>query len=308
VSAFATLCRRTPLVPAPALGANVSLKLECLQRTGSFKLRGAALRLDAMTDEERAAGVVTASAGNHGQGVALAGQRLRIATHVFVPRSTPDVKKRAIAAYGATVVEHDGGYDAAEAAARAHAEATGMIFVSAFDDPWVIRGNGSTVADEIREQLPDVGAVVAPVGGGGLMSGLAQVLVPAGVRAIGVQPEVNCAMHDSLARGAALTTYEGGATLAEGCEGAVAENTYEILRRHGVPVKLVSEAAIRRAVAFAYRRLGLIVEATGAVGLAGVLEGVVADAAGDPARPLVVVVTGGNVSPELTDEILRSEG
>jgi threonine dehydratase len=302
LSAFATLVRRTPLVPAPALGANVWLKLECLQRTGSFKLRGAALRLDALTDEERAAGVVTASAGNHGQGVALAGTRLGIATFVFVPASAPEVKKRAIAAYGATVLEHAGGYDAAEAAARAHAEATGMLFVSAFDDPWVIRGNGSTIADEIREQLPEVAAVVAPVGGGGLMSGLAQVLAPAGVRALGVSPEVNCAMHDSLARGEALTVYEGGPTLAEGCEGAVAENTFALCRRFGVEVKLVSEAAIRRAVAFAYRRLGLIVEATGAVGLAGVLEGVV------PASGvLVVVVTGGNVNPELTDEILRGE-
>jgi threonine dehydratase len=112
-------------------------------------------------------------------------------------------------------------------------------------------------------------------------------------------------MHESFARGAALTAYEGGETLAEGCEGAVAVNTFELCRRFGVTLGLVSEAAIRRAVAFAYRRLGLVVEATGAVGIAGVLEGVVDVSAAD--RPVVVVVTGGNVNPELTDAILRSE-
>jgi threonine dehydratase len=302
VSAFARLVRKTPLVPAPALGANVWLKREHLQRTGSFKVRGASLRLDALTEDERAAGVVTASAGNHGQGVALAGTALGIATEVFVPASAPRVKKRAIADYGATVVEVEGGYDVAEAAARARAEATGRLFVSAFDDPWVIRGNGSTVADEIRAELPDVGCVAAPIGGGGLMSGLAQVLAPAGVALRGVQPQVNCAMHDSFEKGQALTRYDGAETLAEGCEGAVSVNTYELCRRFGVSIGLVSEAAIRRAVAFAYRRLGLVVEATGAVGIAGVLEGVVSSPG-----PLVVVVTGGNVNPELTDEILRSE-
>ncbi len=191
MGAFAALVRRTPLVPAPALGPDVWLKLECLQRTGSFKLRGASLRMDALSDDERARGVVTASAGNHGQGVALAGTHLGIATEVFVPVTTPLVKKRAILALGAKVVESGDGYDAAELAARAHAARSGAVFVSAFDDAHVIRGNGGTLGDEILAQLVSVACVVAPVGGGGLIGGLATALVPTGVRVGGGQANAN---------------------------------------------------------------------------------------------------------------------
>jgi threonine dehydratase len=302
--AFAALVRRTPLVPAPELGDAVWLKLENLQRTGSFKVRGACLRLDALTDEERARGVVTASAGNHGQGVAIAGGKLGIRTEVYVPTSAPAVKKQAIAALGARVVEEGANYDAAEAAARRRAADAGAVFVSAFDDPYVIRGNGGSLGDEIRAQLPHVAEVVTPVGGGGLVGGLADALVPVGVRVRGVQTEVNCAMHDSLREGAALTRYEGQPTIAEGCDGAVAESTYERCRRHGVQVDLVSEAAIRRAVAFAYRRLGLLVEATGAVAIAGLLEhGVPRGTTG----PVVVVVSGGNIGADTLDGYLAAE-
>ncbi len=314
--AFASLVRRTPLVPAPALGKGVWLKLESLQLTGSFKLRGACLALDALGAAERARGVVAASAGNHGQGVALAGVHLGVHTCVVVPTTTPEVKKRAIAAFGAIVIEEGQSYDEAEAAARRHARETGAVFLSPFDDANVIRGNGGTLGEEIRAQLPDVARVIAPVGGGGLIGGLAAALAPAGVAVLGVQPVVNCAMHDSLAGGRALTVYQGGETVAEGCEGATAEQTYELCRRHGVRIGLVSEAAIRRAVAFAYRKLGVICEPTAAVAIAGVLEGVVPGAGpaapgaarvGAAPGPTVIVVTGGNVQPQRLDEILRAE-
>ncbi|HKA86953.1 MAG TPA: pyridoxal-phosphate dependent enzyme [Haliangiales bacterium] len=289
------LIRRTPLVR----WGDARVKLENLQNTGSFKVRGAALRLGALRDDERARGVVAASAGNHGLGVAAAGRALGIRVEIIVPRTAPEVKRRGIAALGATVVEAGAGYDEAERAARARAAVTGAVFVSAYDDPWVQWGNGGTLAEEILEQAPDVKRVACPVGGGGMISGMAQVLAPRGVQLIGVQPAANCAMSESLRLGRALTEYEGRPTLAEGCEGAVATSTFEICRRHGVTIVLVDEDAIRSAIAFAYRELGQIVEPSAAVAIAGVRERCV------PTDRLVVVASGGNIQPSLLDEILR---
>jgi threonine dehydratase len=246
--------------------------------------------------------VVAASAGNHGLGVALAGRALGIAVEVLVPATSPAVKRDGIAALGARVSVGGAGYDEAEAEARRVAAATGRVFVSPFDDPLIMRGNGGTVAEEILAEAPEVTQVVCPVGGGGLISGLAEVLVPLGVAVIGVQPEGNCAMHASLALGRALVVYDGEPTLAEGCEGAISEATYAVCRRLGVSTALVGEDAIRRAMAAAYRG-GQVIEPTAAVGLAGVLEGVV------PRSPrTVVVVTGGNVDPELLSRVIRECG
>lgn len=301
-SAYDRLVRWTPLLAAPALGPGVALKLESLQRTGSFKLRGAATRLDALTPAERGAGVVAASAGNHGLGVALAGRALGLRVEVVVPATAPAVKRQGIAALGASVVEGGATYDEAEAAARARAAATGAVFVSPYDDPWIVRGNGERLGEELAAQAPDLALVVCPVGGGGLVGGLAAALAPRGVRVVGVQPAANCAMAESLRDGRAHVVYDGRPTLAEGCEGAVAELTYELCRRHGVAIALVDEPAIRRAIAFAYRRLGVVCEPTAAVALAGLLEGGVAPAS---AGTTAVVVTGSNLEPELLDAVLR---
>jgi threonine dehydratase len=300
MSAFAALVRKTPLVAAPGLGEQVYLKLENLQRIGSFKLRGACLRLDAMSPDERARGVVTASAGNHGQGVAIAATRLGMTARVIVPTSTPSVKKRAIAAYGAELIEEGVNYDAAELAARIMAHETGAIFVSAFEDEHVIRGNGGSLGDELRAQLPELAQVICPVGGGGMIAGLADALCPLGVRVLGAQPETNCAMFDSLAAGRALTSYAGEETLAEGCEGAVGERTYAIAARHGVSVGLCSEEGIRAAMAWLFRQHGVVAEPSGAVGIAAWQERAFSPAPG----PTVLVVSGGNVEPDLLDEIL----
>lgn len=293
------LCRVTPLVHAAPLGC--SLKLESLQRTGSFKLRGAALKLCALGDEERRRSVVAASAGNHGQGVALAARALGIAARVIVPRTTPKVKRDAITSYGAELSIVGANYDEAEAAARAEAGRTGAIFVSPFDDERVIAGNGRWLGEEILAQRPEVETVVVPVGGGGLVGGLAALLAPRGVKVIGVQPRANCAMHDSLAGGRALTVYEGGRTLCEGLEGPVAERTYQLARDHAVGIVLVEEPAILAAMAFAYRELGLLVEASAAVGIAALRLGVIL-----PSPRTVIVVTGSNVEPELLDEALAA--
>jgi threonine dehydratase len=292
-SAIARICRRTPLVPAPALGEGVWLKLESLQRTGAFKLRGACAALaQAGTGE-----VVTASAGNHGLGVAVAQRALGKRATVVVPRLTPAVKRDGIAALGADVRVEGATYDDAEAAARSLARERGVPFLSPYDDEAVIFGNGQTTGEEIRSELPKVAQVIAPIGGGGLMSGLTRAL--GGVELVGVQPEVNCAMHESLRLGRALTDYRGGETLCEGLEGATAENTYRIVRDAGVRTVLVSEAAVRRAIVFAYRTLGLIVEPSAAVGIAALRDGVL-----EPKTPCVIVVTGSNIEPELLDGLL----
>ena len=298
-SASAALVRETPLVPAPALGPLVWLKLENQQRTGSFKLRGACRKLDAMPAAERARGVVTASAGNHGAGVALAAQLLGIPVTVLCPRTVPAVKKANMERAGAIVVAEAEHYDDAEARARKLAAERGVPFVSPFDDEDVIAGNGDGLAAEIVAQRPDVAQVVCPAGGGGLLSGLARSLAPRGVRVVGAQPEKNCAMFESLRLGRALTVYEGEPTLAEGCEGAVAERTYAIVRDAGARVVTVTEAQIRAAVAFAYRALGQTIEASAAVPIAALRAGAV-----EATVPTVLVLTGGNIDAALLDQLL----
>ncbi|MEP6654673.1 MAG: pyridoxal-phosphate dependent enzyme, partial [Myxococcales bacterium] len=271
------LTRVTPLIPAPALGrrtgADVWLKLECLQRTGSFKVRGAAARLAAIVDKrEPAAGrarVIAASAGNHGLGVALAAQSFGIDATILVSGQTPEVKRLGIAALGAVVEVVGATYDEAEAEARRRAAADpDLLFVSAFDDDYVMAGNGGLLAREMLAQLPDVEVVVVPVGGGGLAGGIGVEVVPRGIRILGVSPEVNCAMRRSLDEGHAYTTYHGGPTLAEGLEGAVSERTFRMARDYFPDIALVSEIAIRKAIVYAYRQLGILCEASAAPALA----------------------------------------
>jgi threonine dehydratase len=290
--------RVTPLVFAPPL--KVWLKLESLQVTSSFKVRGAALKLSRLSPELRGRGVVTASAGNHGQGLALAAARLGVAATVVVPRLCPAIKRDAIAGYGAEVVVDGDGYDAAEARALALAAQRGVPYVSPFDDDDIIAGNGEWLGRELLEQHHGITHVIAPVGGGGLVSGLLQVL-SARAEVIGVQPRVNCAMHDSLAQGRALVRYHGGDTLCEGLEGATAERTFAIARAHRLAIMLVDEQEILEAVGFAYRRLGLVVEPSAAVGIAAVRAGRVPVDDGT-----VVVISGGNIEPALLDRAIAA--
>lgn len=295
-----SLVRRTPAVPAPGLGPAVWLKLENLQLTGSFKLRGAARKLDALPPASLAAGVIAASAGNHGAGLAAAGRAVGARIRVVVPALCPPNKRARIEGLGAEVVVHGDIYDQAEAFARAEAARTGALFVSAFDDDDIIEGNGGDLGRELIEQVPDLAAVVCPVGGGGMAAGLARALAPGGVRVIGVEPETNSAMRDSLAAGRAFTTYDGGHTCAEGCEGAVAERTFAIVCEHEVDVVTVSEAAIQAAVAWAYREAGQIIECSAAVAVAALRTGAVATRG-----PTGVIVTGGNIEPALLASLLQ---
>jgi threonine dehydratase len=290
------LARVTPLVR----GAGAWLKLESLQATGSFKLRGAAVKLARLGAAVRARGVVAASAGNHGLGMALAARRFGVPLTVVVPESAARVKVDGIARLGADVVRAGAGYVEAEVRAQALAVERGVPFVSPFDDDDVIEGNGAWLGEELYAQRA-VARVIVPVGGGGLIAGLARALQPRGVEVIGVQPRANCAMHDSFVGGAALTAYAGGATVCDGLEGAVAARTYEIARAYVRRVVLVDEDEVLAAMAYAYRELGLIVEPSAAVGIAAVRGG---HAPADDAT--AIVVTGANVDAELLDRALAA--
>jgi threonine dehydratase len=307
------LVRVTPLVPAPALGrrtgADVWLKLENLQRTGSFKLRGAAARVAALALEPGGPGkepkrVIAASAGNHGLGVALAARTYGVEATVLVSAQTPEVKRAGIAALGAKVEVAGATYDEADAAARRRAaEEPGLVFVSAFDDDHVIAGNGGLLAREILAQLPDVQAIVVPVGGGGLAAGIGVEVVPRGIKVVGASAAANCAMRRSLDEGRAYTTYEGGPTLAEGLEGAVSERTFAMARDYFPDIALASELQIREAIVYAYRTLGIMCEASAAPALAVLLD----DASLIRGRRTVMVVSGGNIEADLLDQLLSGD-
>lgn len=294
--------RRTPLIALEALGPGAFAKLETEQETGSFKLRGALAALAALEPAARAGGVVTASAGNHGYGLARAGAILAVPVTVYVSRAAPAVKREGIERAGARVVVVDEiGYDDVEAAAREGAIARGLPFVSPFDDPHVAAGNGGTIGLELLEALPSLRTVVTPVGGGGLAAGLLAAFASRGasVRVAGVQSEACPAMVRSLALGRALTRFAGAPTLAEGLEGGVSEATF--LAARGLwRMESVTEEAIASAMRFAARELSLPLEGSAAVGLAWALA-----RAGDAEveRPLVLILTGRNVDARVSRSV-----
>jgi threonine dehydratase len=298
------VARRTPLERSDALseisGADVRLKLEGMQRTGSFKLRGAYNFIAGLAAEDRARGLVTASAGNHGQGVALAARLLGARAVVYVPASAPDNKQRRIARHGAELRRVDGGYDDAHAEAQAFAARTGACFVHAFSDPAVVAGQG-TVGLEIFEELPGVRTLVVPVGGGGLAGGIGIVAraLGDGVRLVGVQTHETAAVHASLAAGR-LVSPPYGPTLCEGLSGDTDEAALELARRVVDEVVLVPEDAVRRAIRWLYVEEGVVAEGSAAVAAAALLEGAVSHVAG----PVAAVLTGSNLDASRLAQIL----
>jgi threonine dehydratase len=299
--------RRTPLLRSDALsdfaGTDVRLKLETLQRTGSFKLRGAYNFVASLPDAERARGLVTASAGNHGQGVALAARLAGARAVVFVPADAPEVKRARIARYGAELRRVEGGYDEAHAAAEAFAEETGACFVHAFSDPAVVAGQG-TVGLEIFEECPSIRTVIVPVGGGGLVGGVGTVARALGrhVRVVGVQTDQTAAMHASLTAGR-LSSSIYGPTLCEGLSGDVDDRAFRLAREVVDDMVLVSEHAVRRAVRWLVREEGVVAEGSAAVGVAAILE----EAAGEIDGPAAVVLTGSNLDAARLAAILTGE-
>lgn len=287
---------RTPLLRSRTLsalvGAPVYLKCENLQKTGAFKVRGALHRLLRLTDEERGRGVVTISAGNHAQAVAWAGRAAGVKAVVVMPEKASPAKVEASRGYGAEVVLHG---DAKAAFARAFglADERGLRFVHPFDDEEVVAGHGSC-ALEILEDLPDVGTVVVPVGGGGLVSGIAAAVaaVRPGVAVWGVEPEGAAAMARSLAEGHAVHL-DSVRTVADGLAAPMAgELNHALVAAFARGVVTVSDAEIVSAMRTLLERTKLLSEPAGAAGLAALLAGRI-PTPGE--APVAVVLSGGNV-------------
>ncbi len=286
-------------------GARVWLALEAMQVTGSFKVRGALLSLEARK-REGAQAVVAASAGNHGAGVAYAAGILGLRAAVVMPRSVPAAKRSRVEAYGAkTVLAPSDHYDDAEDLAREIAAKQGVPFVSPYDDEVVVAGNGASLGFEIFRALgrvPDV--TLAPFGGGGLSTGLAWAYAieggPGADRSVwGVQSEASPAMAMSLERGAAVERFASDVpTLAEGLEGGVSRGAFERARAAIAGVLVVSERGIASAMIHAHRGLGLVLEGSAAAGLVPVLEGLPRELCRSSPNDVVVVLTGRNVDPE----------
>jgi threonine dehydratase len=302
-----TVARHTPLLSSRSLsercGGQVVLKAENLQRTGSFKLRGAVhkiSRLKAASAAEPVIGVVAGSAGNHGQSLAYAARAQGIPCEVFMPTEAPVAKVAAVEAFGGIVNLGGDSVDACVAAALERSAETGAGFVHPFDDPDVILGQ-ATLGLELLEDVPDLEAVVVPVGGGGLISGIAGVVkaVRPQTRVIGVQVDA-CAPFPESLQGAAPITFKSRATIADGIAiKRPGEITLPLVRRWVDEMVVVTEEEIARAMVWLLERSKLVVEGGGAAGVAAVIAGRLG-AGGIPSTgSTVVVLSGGNVDPGL---------
>ena len=296
--------RATPVTTSDALstlvGRRLSLKGEHLQRTGSYKIRGAYNRISRLDPATTPAGVVAASAGNHAQGVALAARLSGIASTIFMPITAPLPKVAATRGYGAEVRLVGEFVDDCIAAALEHAQATGAVFVPPFDDPLIIAGQG-TVGLELAEEAPDAEVVVVPVGGGGLIAGVATALALTrpGVRIVGVEAAGASAMRASLDAGRCVSL-ERVATMADGIAvRAPSELTLAHVRAYVDDVVTVTEEEISQAVLLLLERAKALVEPSGAVGLAALLAGKVAGTG-----PVTTILSGGNVDPLLLMKLI----
>jgi threonine dehydratase len=302
---LATGLRVTPCLISSALseqiGMRIWLKRDDLQRTGSFKERGARHGLLCLGEAERAAGVVAASAGNHALGLAYHGAQLGVKVTVVVPVTAPPVKVARCKALGATVVRHGANFEQAQAHAAMLASVTGATLVHPFDDPVVIAGQG-TLGLEVLDQAPEVDTIVVPVGGGGLLAGVATAMksVRPEVRVIAVEPEnaagfLAAQICGRPTRTAVLSTLADGLAVAR-----VGETTFAQSARLVDDVVTVTEAEIALAIAVLARRCGAVVEGAGATALAAVLAGKVRG------RAIVVPVTGRNIEPRVHQQILET--
>jgi threonine dehydratase len=283
------VARITPVYGSDTLsqlaGGKVLLKAENLQRTGSFKIRGAYNRISTLSPEERAAGVVAASAGNHGQAVAWAARQAGVQARIFVPEDAPMAKVEACRTYGSELVLEGERFEDAMAAALADVEERGATFIHPFEDPQVIAGQG-TIGLELAEQVADAETVVIPIGGGGLASGIAIALrdLRPGLRIVGVQAGLS------------------GFTIADGVlVKKPGDLTMSILDDVLDDMVDIDDEAISEAIVLLLERAKLVVEGAGAVGVAALLAGKVGGSAG----PVAIVLSGGNIDPSLLISVMR---
>ncbi|MEY4397272.1 MAG: hypothetical protein RLZZ40_1028 [Actinomycetota bacterium] len=286
------------------LGVPVTMKCENLQRTGAYKVRGAYNRMSKLTADERARGVVAASAGNHAQGVALAAQELGIHATIFMPVGVALPKLLATRAYSADVVLRGVVFNEALEAAIDFADKSGAIFIPPYDNHDVIAGQG-TVGLEIWEQVPDVETVIVPIGGGGLIAGVASAMKQQAategrtIKVIGVQAANAAAYPPSVSAGEP-TTIEVKATIADGI--AVArpgDLPFDIIKDAVDEIVTVSDDDIARALLMLIERAKLVVEPAGAAGVAAILAGKI-----DAVGPTTVILSGGNIDPKLMERVI----
>lgn len=304
---IASIARRTPLVSSPVLaeltGTNVFLKLESLQETGSFKLRGAANKLLSLDPEVCERGIITVSSGNHGRALAYVAHRLGLRAVVCLSDAVPANKRDAIQALGAEVVVSGSTYDEATVEAYRLQREEGLEMVHPFDDPLIIAGQG-TIGLELLESYPGMDTVIVPLSGGGLLGGIALALKSADPRihVVGVSMERGPAMVESLRAGRVVDIVEEP-TLADALAGGINPNqyTFELIRDNVDETVLVSEEEIAAAMAFALERHRLVVEGGGAVGIAALLSGKVRRLG----ENVAVVISGGNVDLPLLLQIAQ---
>lgn len=302
---ISTIAVRTPMEESRWLsalvGGSVRLKCENLQRAGSFKIRGAYLRISRLSEEERARGVVAASAGNHAQGVALAATSLGIDSTVFMPEGAPIPKERATRGYGAEVIFEGRHLEDSLAAATRFAEETGAILIHPFDHPDIVAGQG-TLGLEVLEQAPRVGTVLVPTGGGGLLGGVALAIKASrpDVRVVGVQAEGAAAWPQSLAAGQPVAL-ESMSTMADGIAvGLPGQVPFAAVQEHVDDIVTVSEESLSRALLALVERAKMVVEPAGAAAVAALL-----DAPQAFGTSVVAVLSGGNIDPLLLGKVIR---
>lgn len=299
----------SPMVFSEALsefsGAKVWLKLECRNPTGSFKIRGALHKIMALGETAHSKGVVTASAGNHGLGVAYAAQRLGLnRATIFVPRTAPQAKVTKLRRFGVELHQVGDTYDDAHHAAETFAQESGAAYLSAYDDPQVIAGAG-TCGLEILTELPGLDSLIVPIGGGGLVAGVAVAAkgINPACRVVGVQPEASPAAKLSFEQNRPIDPYDHAPTIADGLAGGFGAYPFYIARTLIDDILLFSEADLRRAIFTLIDQEQLVVEASGAIAIAPLLSG--------PKRwqgqTVVCILSGANIDSRLLADILAQQ-
>lgn len=300
------IANRTPVFTSRTFnaqtGREVFFKCENFQRAGAFKFRGAYNRLSQLSADEKRRGVVAFSSGNHAQGLALAAKLLGIPATIVMPNDAPAVKLAATRGYGAEVILYDRQTGNREEIARQLSEERGVTLVPPFNNPYIIAGQG-TAALELVEDVPDLDAIVTPVGGGGLISGCATAAkgIRPGIAVYGVEAEEADDAQQSLRQGR-IITIPPPTTIADGIRTeAVGTFTFAIMRELVDDIVLVSDAEILEAVRFVLPRMKMVVEPTGAVPIAAVMQNRIPGSA----RRVGIIVSGGNIDPELLSTIFR---
>jgi threonine dehydratase len=307
--AITPFIKRTPLVQSQFLstscGCGLFLKLENLQITNSFKPRGVFNKLLHLSADEKSKGIITASAGNHGEAVAFVAQKLNFYARIVVPITTPKVKIDGIRKYGADLVLFGENYDEAEHKAKELARKDGCAYISPYNDELIIAGHG-TIGLEIIEALPDVETVVVPLGGGGLISGVSIAVksIKPETQVIGVQSKSSPIMYESLKAGKIVNVKKSKTkSIAEGLSGNIGPITFEIVKKYVDRVVLAKEETLRHAVYLLRNYDKQVVEGSGAAAVAPVMDN-------NPLfkdKIVASVVTGGNIDRDLFQSILKSE-